>query len=194
MLCNNCGMSTNQELDYYSLDDALARAQTSMDPSDCHGLLAGLICAAGFADPRFWLAEVFEDYDPRDRPQAEAFKQVQALYEQELAGMNSPDLDFALLLPDDDDALRDRTASLGSWCGGFLSGLGLGGIADQSQLPGDVSELMDDFAQIARVDFDLDAPDEEEQAAFEEVVEYVRVGVLFINEELQPSKAPPQIQ
>ena len=194
MLCDNCTMSVNQELDYYSLDDALARAQTSMDPSDCHGLLAGLICAAGFADPRLWMAEVFEDYNPKDKPQAEAFKLVQALYEDELARMNSPDLDFALLLPDDEDALRDRVASLGSWCGGFLSGLGLGGIKQQSQLPEEVSELIDDFAQFTRVDFDLDSPDEEEQAAFEEVVEYVRVGVLFINEELQPSKAPARIQ
>lgn len=194
MLCDNCTMSVNQELDYYAVDDALARAQTSMDPSDCHGLLAGLICAAGFADPRLWMAEVFEDYNPKDKPQAEAFRLVQALYEDELARMNSPDLDFALLLPDDEDALRDRVASLGSWCGGFLSGLGLGGVKEQAQLPEEISELIDDFAQITRVDFDLDSPDEEEQAAFEEVVEYVRIGVLFVNEELQPSKAPPRIQ
>jgi len=194
MLCDNCTMSVNQELDYYSLDDALARAQTSMDPSDCHGLLAGLICAAGFADPRLWMAEVFEDYNPKDKPQAEAFRLVQALYEDELARMNSPDLDFALLLPDDEDALRDRVASLGSWCGGFLSGLGLGGVKEQAQLPEEISELIDDFAQITRVDFDLDSPDEEEQAAFEEVVEYVRIGVLFVNEELQPGKAPARIQ
>ena len=194
MLCDNCTMSVNQELDYYSLDDALARAQTSMDPSDCHGLLAGLICAAGFADPRLWMAEVFEDYNPKDKPQAEAFRLVQALYEDELARMNSPDLDFSLLLPDDKDALRDRVASLGSWCGGFLSGLGLGGVKEQAQLPEEISELIDDFAQITRVDFDLDSPDEEEQAAFEEVVEYVRIGVLFVNEELQPGKAPARIQ
>ena len=194
MLCDNCTMSVNQELDYYSVDDALARARTSMDPSDCHGLLAGLICAAGFADPSVWMAEVFEDYNPKDKPQAEAFRLVQALYEDELARMNSPDLDFSLLLPDDEDALRDRVASLGSWCGGFLSGLGLGGVQEQAQLPEEISELIDDFAQITRVDFDLDSPDEEEQAAFEEVVEYVRIGVLFVNEELQPSKAPPRIQ
>jgi uncharacterized protein len=194
MLCDNCTMSVNQELDYYTLDDALARAQTSVDPSDCHGLLVGLICAAGFADPRLWLAEVFDDYDPKDRPQADAYRLVQALYEDVLARMNSPELDFALLLPDDDDALRDRVASLGGWCGGFLSGLGLGGVKEQSQLPEEVSELIDDFAQITRVDFDLESPDEEEQAAFEEVVEYVRIGALFVNEELQPSKAPPRIQ
>ena len=57
-----------------------------------------------------------------------------------------------------------------------------------------MAELLDDLAEIARVDFEVGEPDEEEQAAFAEVVEYVRVGVLLINEELQPSKAPPQLQ
>jgi len=42
------------------------------------------------------------------------------------------------------------------------------------------------------VDFDLDDPDEEERFAFEEVVEYVRVGVLFVHDELQPGAAAQQ--
>jgi hypothetical protein len=187
-------MSANQRLDYYEVGDALARAQTAVDAADCHGLLAGLVCAAGFADPRVWMAQLFADFDPRDVLQVEASKQVQALYEDTLARLNSTDLDFELLLPDDDDALRERAASLGSWCSGFLSGLGLGGVSDPSQLPEDVGELFDDLAQIARVDFELGDAGEEEQTAFAEVVEYVRVGVLLINEELQPSNAPPQLQ
>ncbi len=187
-------MSENQRLDYYEVSDALARAHSAVDAADCHGLLAGLICAAGFADPRVWMAQVFEEFDPKDLLQVAASKQVQALGEDTLVRLNSPELDFELLLPDDDDALRERAESLGSWCGGFLAGLGLGGVSDTSQLPEEVAELLDDLAEIARVDFEVGEPDDEEQAAFAEVVEYVRVGVLLINEELQPSKAPPQLQ
>jgi len=190
-------MYQNQRLDYYELGDALARAQLSADAADCHGLLVGLICAAGGADPKVWVAQVFGDYNPKDGPQVEALKQLQTLSENVQLAINSPDLDFELLLPDDDDALRDRTEALGSWCSGFLSGLGLGGLGERAQLPEAVTELLDDLAQIAHVDFDLDAPEEEDLAAFEEVVEYVRVGALFVNEELQPVlqvKAPPQLQ
>jgi yecA family protein len=189
-------MSGNQHLDYYELGDALAGAQTSADAAACHGLLAGLVCATGFTEPKIWVTQIFEEYDPKDRLQAEAFKQLQALCEQTQAQINSEDLDFELLLPDDEDALHDRTEALGSWCGSFLSGLGLAGL-EQSQLSQEVTELLDDLTQIARVDFDLDAPDEEDLAAFEEVVEYVRIGVLFINEELQPVgklQAPTRLQ
>jgi len=185
-------MSQYQGLEYFDVAETLRRASTSVDAADCQGLLCGLICAAGFADQKIWVAEIFEAYDPKDQPQAEAYSLLQRLYEETLIRLNSPELDFELLLPDDEDALCERTESLANWCSGFLSGLGLGGVPAQDQLPDDVAELLGDLSQIARVDFDLDDPDEEDQLAFEELVEYVRVGVLLVHEELQPCTAPQQ--
>ena len=192
VLCNNCTMSQFQALDYHDVAEALRRASISVDAADCHGLLCGLICAAGFAEQKIWVAEIFEAYDPKDLPQAEAYRLLQRLYEETLINLNSPELDFELLLPDDEDPLCERTESLANWCGGFVSGLGIGGLPAQDQLSDDVAELVGDLSQISRVDFDLDDPDEEEQFAFEEVVEYVRVGVLFVHEELQPGTAAQQ--
>jgi yecA family protein len=188
-------MSQNQGLEYYDVTDVLERASTSVDAADCHGLLAGLICASGFADPKVWVAEVFEAYDPRDVMQAQAFRTLQKLCEVTFAGLNSPELDFELLLPDDTEPLSDRTEALGDWCSGFLAGLGIGGLPESKQMSHELNELLEDISQISRVEFDLDEPDEEDQVSFEEVAEYVRVGVLFIHEELQPAGAsPPTLQ
>ena len=44
-------MSENQRLEYYDVQDVLDRATPGADPADSHGLLCGLICVAGFADP-----------------------------------------------------------------------------------------------------------------------------------------------
>jgi yecA family protein len=187
-------MSVNQDIEYYDVVDALQRASTGADAADCHGFLCGLICATGFADQKVWVPEVFDAYNPKDLLQAEAFKVLQSVYEDTLSRLNSPDLDFQLLLPDDEDSLRERAESLGYWCSGFLSGLGMGGLPDADGLPDELSELLEDFAQISKVDFELDNPDEDDLSAFEEVAEYIRVGVMFIHEELQPSKAPTQIQ
>jgi uncharacterized protein YgfB (UPF0149 family) len=190
-ICDNRTMPENQDIEYHVVTDVLERADVEPAAADCHGMLCGMICAAGFADPKVWLAELFEHFDPRDMPQAEAFRVLQRLYEDALARLNSPQLDFELLLPDSDCSLRERTESLGEWCSGFLSGLGMGGLAGTEQLPEEVAELMDDLAEIARVDFEVDEPGEEDQVAFEEVVEYIRVGTLLIHEELQPA-VPPQ--
>jgi uncharacterized protein YgfB (UPF0149 family) len=59
-------MSEYQRLDYYEVGEILARAQTALDAADCHGLLAGLVCGAGSADPRVWMRQLFEDFDPKD--------------------------------------------------------------------------------------------------------------------------------
>jgi len=191
-LCNNCTMSQFQGLDYHDVAEVLRRASIPVDAADCHGLLCGLICAAGFADQKIWVAGIFEAYDPKDPFQTEAYRLLQRLYEETLIRLNSPELDFELLLPDDEDQLCERTESLANWCGGFVSALGMGGLPAQDQLSDEVAELLGDLSQISRVDFDLDNPDEEELVAFEEVVEYVRVGVLFVHEELQPGTAAQQ--
>lgn len=191
-LCNNRTMSQFQGLEYPDVAEALRRASTSVDAADCHGLLCGLICAAGFADQRIWVAEIFESYDRKDLLQAEACALLQRLYEETLIRLNSPELDFELLLPDDETPLCERTESLANWCGGFLSGLGLGGLPAQAELPDEVAELLEDLSQISRVDLDPGDPDEQDQVAFEEVVEYVWLGVLFVHEELQPGSAAQQ--
>ena len=192
-MCDNLPMPENQHLEYDEVLDALQRASASADPADCHGLLCGLICANGFADQKTWVAEIFDDFNPRDIFQNQAFKLLQQLYELSLIKLNSPDLEFELLLPGDNAPLAERTESLGSWCSGFLSGMGLGGL-DQARLSDDVKELLEDISHISNIDFESEDTDEQEHVAFEEVVEYIRVGVLYIHEELQPGQAPTQIQ
>ena len=194
-LCNNCRMPENQAVqavDYYEVSDALDRASSPLEAADAHGLLTGLICATGSADQRSWLPQAFEGYDPANRGQSAARRLLERLAGETMAGLNSPDLDFELLLPDSGDPLGERTEALGAWCSGFLSGMGMGNLPPQEQLSEDVRELLDDLSQISRVDFEVEQPDEEDLAAFEEVLEYVRVGALLIYEELQPSKAAPR--
>jgi uncharacterized protein YgfB (UPF0149 family) len=119
---------------------------------------------------------------------------LQQLYEDTLVRLNSPELDFELLLPDDDEPLPLRAESLGHWCSGFLSGLGIGGLSDLDRVSEDLRELLDDLTHIARVEFELGESGEEENFALEEVLEYVRVAVLYAYEELQPNKTPPTLQ
>jgi hypothetical protein len=69
----------------------------------------------------------------------------------------------------------------------------LGGIGDTAELPGDVAEIIQDISEISRADVDGGAQGEDEENALSELVEYVRMSVLLVNEELQPMKAPPRL-
>lgn len=187
-------MSVKQPLDYDDVADELDAASTTMGAAECHGFLTGLVCSSGIAEQKVWILEVFEAYDPKDALQSAALATIQDLYAELQAGLNSPDLNFHLFLPQDPASLRERTEELGAWCQGFMLGLGMGGLPSLEKISADVRELLDDFSRIANVDFELE-DSEEEQVAFEEVAEYLRVGVLVLYEAFQPvGELTPGIQ
>ena len=108
------------------------------------------------------------------------------LYKEPAGQLDDPEFGFSLLLPDDTVPLAQRVESLALWCQGFLAGLGLGGLQDQSKLPGDSHEVMRDFVEISRLGHGDDGVTNEDEAAFAEIVEYVRMAVLLVYEELRP--------
>ena len=86
--------------------------------------------------------------------------------------------------------MDERTRSLAQWCTGFLAGLGLG--APLQALSEESSEALQDLQQIAQAGFSIQGDDadqegleEENEQAFFEIVEYVRVVTLILREELR---------
>ena len=60
----------------------------------------------------------------------------------------------------------------------------------QEELPGNVNEIPNDLTPIGRASVELDGDgSESEEEAYAEVVEYVRVGVQLIHDELIPAAA-----
>jgi uncharacterized protein YgfB (UPF0149 family) len=102
-------------------------------------------------------------------------------------------MEFELLLPADEEPIDVRTAALAQWCQGFLYGLGAGAITDATGLPGDAGEIVRDFTEISRAGVDATQEAESNEAAYAELVEFVRVGVQLLFEELgalRPPSAP----
>lgn len=92
----------------------------------------------------------------------------------------SPDMDFKPLLPTDDRPLAERTGCLAAWVTGFLAGFGAGAPALEKP---DSNEALRLLEQIARAGIDPDADDEEQEEAFAELSEFVRVAALLLREE-----------
>ena len=104
-------------------------------------------------------------------------------------------MEFELLLPEDEQPIDARTAALAQWCQGFLYGLGAGAVPDASELPGEVGEIVRDLIEISRAGVDAAQDEESNEAAYAELVEFVRVGVQLLFEELAvaaSSRRPPR--
>jgi len=178
--------------DYLTLVSALEKLGTEIMPSEIHGTLSGLLSANSRANPEVWQQALWPNQPKGDLLAAEAHEVFKQTHEITCTQLNDPSCKFQMLLPDDDDSLTQRVNALGDWCQGFLIGLSLGGIKDFSPLPEDAREIAKDMLEIARAGttYDLEGSEEDEDA-YAELVEYLRIGVLLINEELQPTQSAP---
>ncbi len=179
--------------EYNHLDEALQKAGAECVAAESHGTLCGMICASGSIELSGWLELIFEELDMNNLLIQEASQLLVGLYQDTQSQLNDAVADFQLLLPEDDESLALRTEALANWCQGFTYGLVAGGLKEDRELPDDTSELIRDLVEIARAGFDeSEEITDDDEDAFMQLYEYVRMGVLLINEELQPSHAPPQ--
>lgn len=179
----------NTRPDIEILDEALFKVHAVMGAAESHGVLCGMLCARGAIELSDWIGHVLGEQEEGNVLMHETVHRLSELHQMTMEKVNDFSGEFFMLLPDDDYDLLDRTEALANWCQGFVYGLAAGGISQDSKLPEDTTEILQDFVEISRAgyaedDEQLEITEEDEQA-FVEVVEYVRAGVMLINEELQ---------
>mgnify|MGYP001819464148 FL=1 len=180
-------------VDYDQLDDALRRCGANWDASQAHGLLAGRLATTG-ADAGFeWLVQVLEGTDANDALRSECEGLLRSLFETTYRQLAERQSEFEPLLPDDEDATSVRAAALAHWCEGFLHGLvsASHGDALKERLAAEpLSDIIRDMLEITRAAADEDGDGEADDAAYTELVEYLRVAAQLTYEELAEFRKP----
>ena len=172
--------------DYDHVQQLLMQERSLAEAAEAHGTLAGCLCAAQGYKVEDWLREILPE--GRAAPQTTAV--LEELYTATAGALLQPDMEFELLLPAEEQSIDVRTAALAQWCQGFLYGLGAGAVPDASELPGEVGEVVRDFIEISRAGVDATQGEESNEAAYAELVEFVRVGVQLLFEELGALRPP----
>jgi uncharacterized protein YgfB (UPF0149 family) len=181
--------AVSSEHDYWHIQRALAAAHALADAAEAHGTLAGALCA--LVPYRFedWLAEIL----PEGLDYPAAATALRNLYDETLTSLAGHGMEFQLLMPEDDRPIPERTQALTSWCTGFLYGLGSNGAADPERLPGELGEIVRDLTEITRADVDAEDGAEANEAALAELVEFVRIGVQLVFDELEPARTRHEV-
>jgi uncharacterized protein YgfB (UPF0149 family) len=175
---------------FNELQRALTQSHALTDAAEAHGTLVGSLCATGCSLDE-WLAEIL----PEGRAGSDAATSLQAVFNATSGSLGDTDMSFQPLLPSDEDPIAERTTALGEWCQGFLYGLGVGvAVPDLSELQGEAAEVLRDMTEITHVDVDPEDSEESNEAAYAELVEFVRVGVQLLYDQLQPLRDPPRQQ
>ncbi|MGE0386618.1 MAG: UPF0149 family protein [Gammaproteobacteria bacterium] len=163
---------------FAELQAALDSAGALVGAAQCHGLLCGTLCA-GTDDEAAWLDHTFGTDASAPRVEGALAGLLHDAYAATVEAITGEDFDFAPMLPDDDEALGERVAGLREWCAGFLYGFGVGAGARGAAMSPEAGEFVGDLDAFTRLD-GAALEGEENENAFMELVEYVKVGVLSV--------------
>ncbi len=170
--------------DWTEAADVLFGAGLTLNPSELHGAITGML-GAGYGigdetqlDAALAVLEKSLGVDLHGEVADLTHRTMAAT----LSAVRDTDFAFRPLLPDDDESFENRLLSLGRWSSGFLTGFtqaiaaaNQGGNAVE---PG-TAEAIKDFAAIAQIDATEEESDESERE-LEELSEYLRIAALNV--------------
>lgn len=170
---------------YLTIEEALQILQIPLTAGECHGLICGLYCTNSDCDAILATLYAQSDQEDNNEPLIHTsqndLKELCQMTAHQFADAN---FGFQLLMPNDEQNLAERSAAIGLWCQGFISGLGEGNINIGQDFKAELQELIADLTEISKIDSNSLNNDEEDEVNFTELVEYVRVAALTIHADL----------
>ncbi len=167
-------MKQSSQPNYRELNQALSHTTFKLHPSQVHGLICGILCGAAEAKAG-WEALVTGGEES-----LKAHRLLQNLYDLSSKQLSEFLFDFQLLLPPDSKKLPERAEALTLWCQGMLTGLGVAKIAIVDREPSENTEAINDLIEISKMNYEEVVASKEDEVAYIELVEYVRVAVILI--------------
>ena len=180
-------------LDYAALRDSLASAGVVVALAELHGGICGALCAGAASAAERWVRDSLADQELDSA--AGVDDSLQELVSASWRMLDGEELAFRPLLPTDDEPLEEQVQALAFWCQGFLGGVGVSapdvGAANEAASLAEIGEILADFAEISRAGMsEAEAAGEDQpDFALAELIEYVRVSVQLVFEELAPRRA-----
>lgn len=165
---------------FQDLNQALSETSLKLHASQVHGLISGMIC--GNPDPNAaWEELVTGEKDSSEK----THRLLQSLFEISASQLDEFLFEFDLLMPADAEGLPIRAEALTLWCQGYLTGLKLAKVQMINRQPGEMTEAINDLIEIAKMNYEEVVANEEDEEAYIELIEYVRMTVILIYQNLR---------
>jgi uncharacterized protein YgfB (UPF0149 family) len=164
---------------YADLSATLLETTLKLHASQVHGLISGIL-SGNKGDSHAWKELVTGG---KDVPAVQ--QMLDDLYAASKSQLEEHLFEFQLVLPDDDQLLPVRAEALTLWCQGFLTGLKLAQVPVETRDESELSEAIQDLIEIAKMNYEEVVESDEDDDAYIELVEFVRVAAIFIYEDLR---------
>jgi len=169
-------------LDFASVQAIITTESVQVHAAELHGVLTGLVCAGFPFESHDYLAMITDLFNEGENLPVKVKTIVKLTFSDIWKNILDDSYGFQLMLPDDDDSIVERGHALSVWVQGFNLGFGLHQ-KDKAIVSEDVKEVLSDFAEIANLSDEMEEDENNEQAYFE-IAEYVRISSLLCFTEL----------
>lgn len=171
------------------LDEALENCDSGRNSIQAHGLLCGYIMTHGLKGHDMWLHRMFEN---SSNEKGDKYKYIfDDLFIKTWRQLEERQSEFELFLPGDDRGLLTRAKAIGSWCDSYLHGL-ISSVTTEKLKKAinrePTSILIKDLLEMTKATIGEEYDDETNERSYAELVEYTRIAVQLIFEELDESR------
>jgi uncharacterized protein YgfB (UPF0149 family) len=182
----------NRGVEHDELDAALRHCGATWNASQAHGFLCSRIAVRGTKARTGWLDQLTAGGARDGSLHGDCASKLEALFTITWRQLAERQSGFVPLLPEDARPAAERADALAHWCEGFLHGLVSGPHPEtlRTQLATEpLSDIIKDMLEITRATAEDDVDDENNEAAYVELVEYIRVAAQLAFEELAGFRA-----
>jgi uncharacterized protein YgfB (UPF0149 family) len=169
--------------DYTTFAASIEPLMLHISASELHGLLCGYICAGADDQGESYIRALLNN--KKDEESRQALLSLFSLFSISQQQMKEYDLEFTLLLPDDEDPLHDRAHAFRAWCEGFTQALTLSGIDEEHFYEEEAQEALQHLTEFAEMDCESLEDDEEDERSLMEVTEFARMAVIRLHGDLK---------
>lgn len=171
------------------LDEALENCDSGRNSIQAHGLLCGYIMTHGLKGHDMWLHRMFEN---SSNEKENKYKYIfDDLFIKTWRQLEERQSKFELFLPGDDRGLLTRAKAIGAWCDSYLHGL-ISSVTTEKLKKAinrePTSILIKDLLEMTKATIGEEDDDETNERSYAELVEYTRIAVQLIFEELDESR------
>ncbi|RDI46502.1 UPF0149 family protein [Aquicella lusitana] len=167
---------------YHEIDQVLSKTTLKLHPSQVHGLICGILSGNPHS------SEAWEELVTGGKEPGKTHEVLQSLYDASAKQLRDFLFEFQLSLPADSETLPMRAEALTLWCQGFLTGLKVAQVQIIEREPSEMTEAINDLIEIAKMNYEEVVANEEDEEAYVELVEYVRMAVVLIYQDLRENE------
>ena len=169
--------------DYGQLSNDLAGLELNVNLASLHGMVTGLMVGGASTQAEAYLRSLSMNKSGPSYHQA--INALFSMYTITQTCLLNFEFNFQLLLPNDEEALKDRLLSFVNWIQGFLQGLDKSGLCLEDFDSDDTIDILQHLEDFADMDIDTLEDDEQDEQAYVDITEYVRLAVMQLFADLQ---------